>query len=70
MLSSVQLFGTPSTVVHQASLCMEFSRQAYWNAYSFPSPGDLPTPEIEPGSPAWQEDSFLGEPPGIETMPC
>ena len=31
---------------------MEFSRQEYWSGLPFPSPGDLPDPEIEPGSPA------------------
>ena len=30
----------------------------------FPSPGDLPDPGIEPGSPALQADSFTTEPPG------
>ena len=30
----------------------------------FPSPGDLPHPGIEPGSPAVQEDSWLTELPG------
>ena len=30
----------------------------------FPSPGDLPDPGIEPGSPALQADSLLSEPPG------
>ena len=29
-----------------------------------PPPGDLPDPGIEPGSPAWQVDSFPSEPPG------
>ena len=29
-----------------------------------PSPGDLPNPEIEPGSPAFQEDTLTYEPPG------
>ena len=29
----------------------------------FPSPGDLPDPGIEPGSPALQTDSLLSEPP-------
>ena len=29
---------------------MEFSRQEYWNGLPFPSPGDLPNPEIEPMS--------------------
>ena len=31
---------------------MGFSRQEYWSGLPFPSPGDLPTPGIEPGSPA------------------
>ena len=30
----------------------------------FPSPGDLPNPEIEPSSPTFQVDSLLSEPPG------
>ena len=29
-----------------------------------PSPGDLPNPQIKPGSPALQADSLLSEPPG------
>ena len=40
---------------------MGFSRQGYWSGLSFPSPGDLPDPEIEPGSPAWQTDSLPTE---------
>ena len=31
---------------------------------AFPSPGDLPNPGIEPGSPALQPDSLPAEPPG------
>ena len=31
---------------------------------SFPSPGDLPNPEIEPRSPTLQVDSFSAEPQG------
>ena len=27
---------------------MEFSRQEYWSGLSFPPPGDLPNPGIEP----------------------
>ena len=50
---------TPWTVARQASLCMEFSRQASWNGYPFSSPGDLPHPGIELGSPALQADSFI-----------
>ena len=29
---------------------MEFSRQGYWNGLTFPFPGDLPDPGIEPRS--------------------
>ena len=42
---------TPWTVAYQASQPMEFSRQEYWSGLPFPSPGDLPDPGIEPGSP-------------------
>ena len=35
-----------------------------WSGLPFPSPGDLPDPGIEPGSPALQADSLLSEPPG------
>ena len=31
---------------------MEFSRQEYWSGLPFPSSGDLPYPETEPGPPA------------------
>ena len=40
---------TPGTTVHQAPLSMGFPRQEYWSALTFPSPGDLPNPGIEPG---------------------
>ena len=43
---------TPWTVTCQAPLSMEFSGQEYWSGLPFPSPGDLPDPEMEPGSPA------------------
>ena len=33
---------------------MEFSRAEYWSEYPFPSPGDLPKPEVEPVSPAFR----------------
>ena len=51
-LGRVQLFVTPWTVARQAPLHVEFSRQKYWSGLPFPSPGDLPDPGIEPGSPA------------------
>ena len=63
-LSRVQLFATPWTVAYQASPPMGFSRQEYWSGLPFPSPGDLPNPEIEPGSPALEADALTSEPPG------
>ena len=63
-LSHVQLFATPWTVVYQAPPSMGFYRQEYWRGLPFPSPGDLPKPGIEPGSPALQADSLPSEPPG------
>ena len=45
---------TPWTVTRQAPLSMGFSRHEYWSGLPFPSPGDLPNPGIEPGSPTWQ----------------
>ena len=63
-LSRVRLFATPWTVVYQALQSMEFSRQKYWSGLPFPSPGDLPNPGIEPGSPTLQADALPPEPPG------
>ena len=51
-LSRVRLFATPWTVAYQAPPSTGFSRQEYWSGLPFPSPGDLPDPGIEPGSPA------------------
>ena len=48
----------PWTVVCQAPLSLEFSRQEYWSGLPFPSSGDLPDPGIEPRSPAQQADSL------------
>ena len=43
---------------------MGFPRQEYWSALPSPSPGDLPNPGFESGSPVLQADSLLSEPPG------
>ena len=56
-LSHVRLFATPETVAFQVPPSMGFSRQEYWSGLPFPSPGDLPDPGIEPGSPALQADT-------------
>ena len=51
---------TPWTVAHQAPLSMGFPRQEYWSGLPFPSPGDLPDPEIKDtlGLFHWQADSL------------
>ena len=54
---------TPWTVAHQAPLSMVFPRQEYRRGLPFPSPGDLPHPGTEPGSPTLQADSLPTEPP-------
>ena len=48
----------------QAPLSMGFSSQEYWSGSPFPSPGDLPSPGVEPGSPTLQAECLLSEPPG------
>ena len=63
-LSRVQLFATPWTVTYQAPLSIGFSRQEYWSGLPFPSPGDLPDPGIEPGSPTLQAEALTSELPG------
>ena len=52
---------TPWTVARPTPLSMEFSRQEYWSGLPFPSPGDLPNPGIQPGSPILQSDSLWSE---------
>ena len=50
LLSHVQLFATPWTVVHQAPLSMEFPRQEKWSGFPFPPLGHFPNAEIKPTS--------------------
>ena len=59
---------TLSTIAHQAPLSMEFFRQEYWSGLLLPSPGDIPDPGMEPGSPSLQEDSLPSEPPGKDII--
>ena len=45
---------------------MEFSKREYWRGLSFPTPGDLPDPGIEPESlvsPALASGFFTSVPP-------
>ena len=62
-------FVTPWTVASQALLSMEFSRQEYWSGLPFPSPGDLPNPGMELGSPALYADYLPSKPPGKPDIP-
>ena len=58
-------FATPYALTSQGRLSMEFSRQEYWSGLSFPTPVDLPNPEIKTVSlvsPALQTDSLPSEP--------
>ena len=61
---SCRLLAAPWTVALQPPPSMGVSRQEYWSELSFPFPGDLPDPGIEPASPASQADSLQSEPPG------
>ena len=63
-LSGVRLSSTTWTVAYQAPPSVGFSKQEYWSGLPFPSPGDLPNPGVEPGSPALQGDALPYEPPG------
>ena len=62
--SCVRFFPTLRSVARQAPLSMGFSRQEYWSGLTFPPPGDLPSPGIEPVSPALAGRFFITEPPG------
>ena len=64
VLSCVWLFATPFTVACQAPLSVGFSRQAYWNRQSSPSPENLPNPGIELASSAMAGGFFTTEPLG------
>ena len=63
--SRVRLFATPWTVACQAPLFVEFSKQEYWSGLPLHSPGDLPDPGIELGSPALQAGSLPGKPSAL-----
>ena len=60
------VFAAPWTIAWEAPLSMGFSRQECWSGLTFPPPGDLPHPGIEPRSPTLQADSLplshLGSP--------
>ena len=49
------------TLARQAPLFMGFFWQKYWSGLPFPSPGDIPDPRIESGSPALHTDYLTSE---------
>ena len=67
-----------SSLFETLSCVLEFSRPEYWNGLPFPSPGNLPNPGINWGSPALQAYSLPAELPGkpnsysksTEFLPC
>ena len=59
LISQVDSFVIPWTVVHRAPLSMEFPRQEYWSGLPCPSPENLP----KPMSLALAGGFFTAEPP-------
>ena len=53
----------PWTVASQTPLSMGFPKQDYRSGLTFPSPGDLPNPGIEPTAPALAGGLLSTEPP-------
>ena len=60
-LNRIRLFCDPMDCTHQTPLSMGFSRQEYWHGLPFPSPGDLPNPEIKNLSPVLAGGFFTRE---------
>ena len=70
--SRVWLFATLWTIACQVPLFLGFSKKVWWSGLSFPPPGYLPDPEIEPVSlvsPELQVDSLPFEPLRKHHMP-
>ena len=57
-LNSEELFAILWSIANQAPPSMEFLRQEYWSGLPFHSPGALPNPGIESGSPTLWADSL------------
>ena len=54
----------PGSSIHRG-----FPRQASWSGLPFPSPSDIPNPEIESMSPAFETNLPI-EPPGDHLLGC
>ena len=55
---------TLRSIAHQGPLSMGFPRQNEWSSLSFPSPGHLPDPGMEPLVPVLAGRFFTTEPQG------
>ena len=64
------LIVTPWPAACQAPLSMGYTRQKYWSRLPFPTPGDLPDPGIEMGSPALYAAPLPSEPLGKSPSPA
>jgi len=64
--SCPSLLYSPWTIACKSPLSMGLSQQEYWSGLTFPPPGDLPDPGIEPTSPAVLHCQWVlyHEPPG------
>ena len=56
-------------VAHQAPLSTTLSRQEYWSLLPYPPSGDLPSPGMEPRSPALRAECLPSEPTGKPVNP-
>ena len=66
-MSNISLFGLCTSgrkTIEGISSCFQCIVHELSHLRPCPSPGDLPDPGIEPGSPALQADALPSEPPG------
>ena len=62
--------GRNQNMLYRVNVIMRHHKKARsGSGLPFPSPGDLPYPGIEPGSPALQADALPSEPPGKPLIP-
>ena len=69
-LSHVRLSCDPMDCSPPGSSVHGFPEQEHWSGLSFPSPGDLPNPEIKPASPASAGRLPATEAPGKPIRRC
>ena len=60
--------GSNPGLLHGRQILYQLSHEEHWIRLLIPSPGDLPDPGIEPGSPTLQEDSLPSEPPPLTSL--